>query len=130
VRKIRLAAFVSALLGLAAAVPFNLTVPRTPGAWYQVGFGLVLSAASLGVAAHLRLARRVLVFLQWLAAVLSACGLAFAGVVAWTTGELPGFQGWRFLLLVGTVYYTLGTTFFGGLYLFFHSKQVVQAYGS
>ncbi len=128
-RKIRVVAFLSAFAGLCAAVPFNLRFPNTASAWSEVGFGLVLVAASLAVAAHLRFARRVLVFVLWLAALLCALGLAFAGVMAWTTQELPGLRGWNFLLAVGVAYYTLGAAVFGGLYLFFRSERVTQAYG-
>jgi hypothetical protein len=130
VRRIRIAAYLSAVVGLGAAVPFNLRFPRTPGEWYQVALGLMLVALSLAVAAHLRLARRALVLLLWLAALLCGLGLVFCGVMAWTTGEWPGPHGWNLLLAAIAAYYGVGAALFGGLYLFFHSERVVQAYGS
>ena len=123
-------ACMSALVSLTSAVPFNLRFPESLGAWCEVAFSLMLAAASFAVAAHIWWARRVLVFLLWLAALFSASGLVFAGVMAWTTRGLPGLHGWGFLILVGTVYCTLGTALFGGLYLFFHSERVVQTYGA
>jgi len=130
VRKIRFATFLSALFGLAFSVPLTLRFPRSLSDWYQVAFGLIVAAVSLAVAVRIRFARRALVLLLWLAALVCGLGLVFCGVMAGTTRKWLGPHGWNSLLVVVAAYYAVGAALFGGLYLFFHSGRVKAAYGA